>query len=737
MENNSPRFFEFGDFKIDARRRVLTRENEQIAISAKNFDLLIFLIQNEGRILSHDELLDSVWEGTFVEQSNLKKGISAIRHLLGETPESSNYIKTIPRKGYCFVSPVRAFSEETLNQQVQITTTEVIVEEEIIEDNELHILTKPVHQLVEKNNAQNSRSLIPILITIPLLIIGGVAIWYFTRQTKPTQFSTLKLENLKPQKLSTNGDINEATLSNDGKFFVYALQENDNRQSLWLRRIGSMNAINLVPPTKVDFRSITVAADNDSVYYGVTVENYHDVLYQVPILGGTPRKVIDDISSSPCFSADGKKVGFLRDIPNTGRSLLIFNLETGKEEGIIYNVKGDNHGIIAPRLSPDGTKFVFITSERTADGRTWILNEIPSSGGQPRPIIPPRKGKIYDFRWLSDGSGLVMAADLNDNRQSQLWKVSLPNGEIQRLSNDLLDYMNVNLSDDGKSILTVQEERKADLWKSDFAKPAAAEQVTKNINLPNRFDVGPDDKIIAEVFENAIQTLTVINPVDYSSQQFLIQTSADRSPSFSADGQFVYYVSRISGSDQIWRAESNGRNPTKLTDGKTFVINPRLSPDGQIIYFEQYNDSQWQLVKMPKDGGEPVLITDDTVNNYDISPDGKLIAYHYLDQQTKKWKIRVRNVSDNSIYKDLEITSNSLIKFTPDSKSIIYNLSDAIRDGGNVWIQSLDGGASKPLIELKNEKIYWANFSNDGKSLFYTKGKTTASAVLLSLETPK
>lgn len=737
MENNSPRFFEFGDFKIDARRRVLTRENEQIAISSKNFDLLIFMIQNEGRILTHDELLDSVWEGTFVEQSNLKKGISAIRQLLGETPESSNYIKTIPRKGYCFVSSVRAISEEVVNPQIQITTTEIIVEEEIIEDDEQHISAKPAPKLIGNNSSKNNRFFIPILVTIFLLIIGGIAIWYFTRQTKPTQFLTLKIENLKPQKLSTNGDINEATLSRDGKFFVYALVENENKQSLWLRRIGSMNAINLVPAAKVDFRSITVAADNDSVYYAISVENSKDNLYQVPILGGNSRKIIDDIASSPCFSANGKTVGFLRDVTNGGRSLLIYNLETGKEEREVYNVKGDNHGIISPRLSPDGTKFAFITSERTADGRTWVLNEISVDGGKPRPIFPPRRGKIFDFKWLNDGSGLVMAADLNDNRQSQLWKVNILNGEIQRLSNDLLDYINVNLSDDGKTVLTVQEERKADLWKSDFAKPNIAEQVTKNLNLPNRFDISPDGKIISEIFENAVQTLTLINPVDYSSQQFLTQTSADRSPSFSADGKYVYYVSRISGSDQIWRADNNGSNSVRLTDGKTFVINPRLSPDGQSIYFEQYNDSQWQLAKIPKDGGEPTLITDDSVNNYDISPDGKLFGYRHLDPQTKKWKIRVRNVSDNSIYKDFEITGNSLIRFTPDSKSFIYNVSDVIRDGGDLWIQSLEGGAPKPLIELKNEKIYWANFSKDGKTLFYTKGKTTSSAVLLSLETQK
>jgi len=74
--------------------------------------LLLVLVQNEGRILNHDELLDKVRDGTFVEQSNLKKSISALRHILGEHADGSLYIKNIARRGYSFVSPVRILPDE-------------------------------------------------------------------------------------------------------------------------------------------------------------------------------------------------------------------------------------------------------------------------------------------------------------------------------------------------------------------------------------------------------------------------------------------------------------------------------------------------------------------------------------------------------------------------------------------------------------------------------------------------
>lgn len=80
METNIARYYEFGDFKLDSRRRILLKNGEKIPLSSRIFDLLLVVVQNEGRILEHNELLDAVWEGMFVEQSNLKKkrfGVSA------------------------------------------------------------------------------------------------------------------------------------------------------------------------------------------------------------------------------------------------------------------------------------------------------------------------------------------------------------------------------------------------------------------------------------------------------------------------------------------------------------------------------------------------------------------------------------------------------------------------------------------------------------------------------------
>jgi DNA-binding winged helix-turn-helix (wHTH) protein len=98
------RYFEFGEFRLDTQQRVLQKNGETIHLTPRIFNLLYVMVENAGRILEHDELLDKVWEGAFVEQANVKKSISTLRQVLGESPGASEFITTIPRRGYRFTA---------------------------------------------------------------------------------------------------------------------------------------------------------------------------------------------------------------------------------------------------------------------------------------------------------------------------------------------------------------------------------------------------------------------------------------------------------------------------------------------------------------------------------------------------------------------------------------------------------------------------------------------------------
>lgn len=105
MEPKALKIYEFAEFTLDAGERILSAGAGPLTLAPKIFDTLLFLVDNAGRILNKDRMLNEIWEGSFVEENNLAQNISALRRLLGETSEMK-FIETVPKFGYRFVAPV-------------------------------------------------------------------------------------------------------------------------------------------------------------------------------------------------------------------------------------------------------------------------------------------------------------------------------------------------------------------------------------------------------------------------------------------------------------------------------------------------------------------------------------------------------------------------------------------------------------------------------------------------------
>jgi DNA-binding winged helix-turn-helix (wHTH) protein/TolB-like protein/Tfp pilus assembly protein PilF len=99
--------YEFGLFRLDPAERSLLREERPVPIPPKAFDLLAFLVHNRGRLVSKDQIMETIWRGCFVEEANLTVCVSAVRKALGEKDGDLRYIETIPKKGYRFTAPVK------------------------------------------------------------------------------------------------------------------------------------------------------------------------------------------------------------------------------------------------------------------------------------------------------------------------------------------------------------------------------------------------------------------------------------------------------------------------------------------------------------------------------------------------------------------------------------------------------------------------------------------------------
>ena len=105
--------YRFGPFHLDARERRLSRGEVVIPLRLKVFDTLLVLVENAGRLVTKQELLDTVWPETTVEENNLNHNVSVLRKALGEKATGQQYIETVPRVGYRFAAPVEAAVPQT------------------------------------------------------------------------------------------------------------------------------------------------------------------------------------------------------------------------------------------------------------------------------------------------------------------------------------------------------------------------------------------------------------------------------------------------------------------------------------------------------------------------------------------------------------------------------------------------------------------------------------------------
>ena len=105
MSNKNGHRYEFGDFRLDSEPPSLWREERLVALPPKALEMLLLLVRRRDIIVSREELLDTVWRDTFVEEGNINYTVSLLRKTL-DKDDKGRFIQTVPKRGYRFVADV-------------------------------------------------------------------------------------------------------------------------------------------------------------------------------------------------------------------------------------------------------------------------------------------------------------------------------------------------------------------------------------------------------------------------------------------------------------------------------------------------------------------------------------------------------------------------------------------------------------------------------------------------------
>ncbi|HET6972662.1 MAG TPA: tetratricopeptide repeat protein [Pyrinomonadaceae bacterium] len=175
MSEENLHFYQFGPFRLDPLKRRLSKDEETLRLTPKAFELLLVLVEEHGRTVEKDELLERVWAGTIVEENNLNQNITALRKSLGDSRQESQYIATIPGVGYRFVAEVRKEPAQRRHDAAEERATR----------------PRPVFRYA-------------LLILVPLVLVAIAFAWYRREKPQPaiSSIMVLPLENL-------SGDVAE------------------------------------------------------------------------------------------------------------------------------------------------------------------------------------------------------------------------------------------------------------------------------------------------------------------------------------------------------------------------------------------------------------------------------------------------------------------------------------------------------------------------------------------------
>lgn len=764
------RVFEFEDFRLDTATKLLYRGGDQVVLTPKAVETLIALVESEGQVVGKDELMRKIWADAIVEESNLAQYLHILRKTLGQTSDGRAYIETLKRRGYRFNGAVRvsnidqegssgaALAPEPATGVLSIPPSlphrtdrhgqvralrPVAAQPEsapplsVERSDNLYSISSWRRESVSETaaateTATRSKWFFPLVAVLMMagLAAIGFGIYRFATRNRGVETRQVPFSESDLRRLTTSGRSEHAAISPDGKYVAHVMVDAEG-DSLWVRQVAVANDTRLAGPSPNDFVWVTFAPDGNFVYYLALAKDKGETeLFRVPVLGGPIVKVMTDIAP-PTFSPDGTRVAFMRT--NQEETQLLVANADGTNEAILLTRHAPDYLNMfwyAPAWSLDGKSIAVPVNHRDERGRYETVLAVDVATRAERKLTEMRWQQVGQPRWLADG--LVVTASESSTAPQQLWHISLTDGTASRITRDLNNYENLSLTADAKTLAVIQDHVVSNIWTLG-GEAAAARQIISEAGWLNELIWLPDGRLAYTSSAGGTSEIWTMNADGSGIRQLTVNANARLGLAVTADKKQLVFAAEREGRYNLWRVEIDGSKLTQITSGDGEFY-PQCTPDGRWIVY-QSGGNYPTLWKMPIAGGTSTALTKTTASRPSISPDGKLVAYHYLDssREGSQWAIGVISLDDGKKMKSFDFPPTvveRLVKWTPDGKSIAFLNSP----GGvpNVWTQPLEGGAPQPLTTFQSDSIITFNWSADGGKLAVIRGVKTSDVLLLN-----
>jgi eukaryotic-like serine/threonine-protein kinase len=597
-----------------------------------------------------------------------------------------------------------------------------------------------------------------VVVALVLLAAGGFGVYSLLSRSGPTPF-----QNFTITQITNTGKAQLAAISPDGKY-VLNVQNDNGKQSLWLRNIPTGSDTQILAPAAAVYRSLIFSPDGNYVYFlksGIGTQSEWD-LYRTPVLGGTPQLMLRDVDSGITFSPDGHRFAYARaNDPEVGKYRLLTANSDGSDETIL-RISANGPGDLPRGMTwaPDGKRITY--SLYALSDVLGTIKSFDIAGKQDEPVAAFKNELVFDVVWLPSGQWLIARYGQKGPNflRSQIGLVSHSGGQMQPITRDTNTYDTLTVSADGKTAATVQVRTTSSLTLIPSL-PGATSQA----NAPVQSLVQAQDlQSVAwtadgKLFVSDGQRVQSMNP-DGGQQSTILNdpNSWIADMARCGDRYIVLAWSFHGGTNQvhIWRANVDGSNLKQLSKG-AFDRYPVCSPDGKWVYYYSSAGPHFSM-RAPLEGGEAEPVPASEVRGTygagageAISPDGKELIFNAdiaLPDNPQEPVSKLALVTLDASSHDASVQPSPTLlqpdprmaagggngftnnlNFTPDGKSVAY----IVRDQGvdNIFVQPLDGSPGHQITNFTSEHIAEFQWSPDGKILAVARAQKTSDVVLL------
>lgn len=694
MSHDSSELYAFGPYRLDVNRRALTRENQPVALPPKAFDLLLLLVRSPGRAFSKQELMSSLWPGTFVEEANLSFQISTLRKALGDG--AARWIETVPRHGYRFsadiivhppADPVSATSEPTA-------------------------LGPPLATPVGRRLRWG-----PILLV--LFLVAALAVYLARSRQAPGRTSAGAPVIATPLTAYPGFEVTPS-LSPDGTQVAFAWNgPNQANTDIYVKLVGPGDPLPLTTDPAVDTNPAWSPTGGRIAFLRYSADRMADVFVTAALPGGAEKRVESVAADAPwryrgvtnlAWTPDGKWLAVARLHSSAGPGGIWLLEVDGQQRRQLTTSPVQREGSFGdsnPAFSQDGRRLAFVRDATLGSSAVYVLPLTPelTPAGSPVKVAGDPRFSILGLEWASDDQGLVFSSG-GHLGQSRLYYLPLTGTSGRSGAPVLLPYgeQATTISIRGGRQVFAAQQRDTTFWMLNLAHPEG----------------GPEELRLAS------------------------STFDEHTPDFSPDGTRLGFASTRSGAEEIWIAQADGSNPRQMTFmGGPLCANPQWSPSGEEILFNSRRTGSSDLYVLRPAGGEVRRLTSDEEHEEleaRWSRDGRSIYFG----SNRTGRFEVWKMAADGRTAPIQVTRGGGVAASesPDRRFLYYSKAPA--SPGAIWRVPVAGGEETLVAEglsyslnfaLGDRGLYLVAIGDDPNSssidfVEYSTGRRTTVAVV-------